>query len=197
MKFATIAFALLTTAPALAAQRSAVISLDGCQSVGAPVLMWAVFADSYLDDSVAALGWHAGMLLCDADLPSDATRFDYAELEYLPGTSAGPPWMVAYAIRRMTSPGGARSLTVDEIGSCGGLDPAAYPPWGFVAWNFPLSICQTPGWVDLPGSGKEATGVMFLVVIPVDHYASTDSEPDFLLAPYFNQVYRIVEYYEQ
>jgi hypothetical protein len=198
MKLAIVTVAMLASSAAGAGTRAAVINLQGCASVGpSPMLNWSLIADGYLNASMMALGFHAGMPLCDAELPPEATRFDFAELEYDPGTMVGPPWMIAYAARRVSTPTGDY-LSLEELGSCGGLDPRSYPPWNDYSFDVPLSLCQTTGGIDLPGAPSEALSVLFLVVVPVDHFASSDSQPEFLTDhEYFSRVYRIVEYYEQ
>ena len=197
MKPVILIAALLVARAAPADQRVAIINVEGCNSVGpSPVLNWSLVEDGYLNDSMMALGFHTGMLLCDAELPPGAYHFDYAELEYNPGTWPGPPWVIAYATRRQRGPAG-EYLWLEEIGSCGGLDPAAWPAWEPYTSNPQLSICQTPGGIDLVGAPDQVTSVLFLVVMPVDHFASTDTQPALFGYQFLNRVYRIVEYYEQ
>ncbi len=183
---------LSVAAEASAAQRSAIINIEGCAGVTWASKGYATLDSLYaVTDNTQNDGTANTVVLCDAELPSDATAFDYAELEYIPGSSTNSPWLAVFATGRWQAPLGAQLNWLQEIGWCGGSMPIwqiLFPP--------PITVCQTSGgldWSGMPDAAKAADlSVVFLVVLP-GVLPSWDGNYDFA----GSQAFRIVEYYEQ
>jgi hypothetical protein len=192
--------AMLTVASAAAAeQRIAIISVAGCASINGPNKGYALLNAFYeMANGVENDGTASAMVLCDAELPPDASTFDFAEFEY---TSGGPglyPWLVVLQVWRMPAPGGGIESWIQEVGQCG-----QEPPVGDIFDPYlptspptsPMNICQTAGDLDLTAITAAAPDVeaslVYLVVLP-GWSSSTDDFPDG-----WAQAFRIVQYYEQ
>jgi hypothetical protein len=139
-------------------------------------------------------GTATAVVLCDAELPPDATAFDYAEFEYVPGDDIDSPWLAVFATGRWKGTQGAQLSWMQEIGWCGSGPPSNWT--GFYEWTV-LNVCQTSGALDWSATPEEADAadlsIVFLVVLPG-------------ITPYwegggagfgFSQAFRIIEYYEQ
>ncbi len=177
---------------AQAAQHTAVINIEGCAGLTAankgyatPGSLFAV-TDYTLNDDTANV-----VVLCDAELPSDATAFDFAEFEYLPGDDTDSPWLAVFATGRWQAPLGAQLNWLQEIGWGGGAPPA----WLFL-FPSPIDVCQTSGGLDWSASLDQANAaglsIVLLVVMPG---IRPDWENNYDFTP--SQAFRIVEYYEQ
>jgi hypothetical protein len=195
MRAALFLCALCAAASAKAAQHSAIINLEGCASITWATQGYATLGSLYaVTDDLMNNGTTIAIALCDAELPPDATAFDYAEFEYIPGSATNSPWVVAFATGRWQGTLGAQLNWLQEIGWCGGA-----PPISEFLYPLPITVitvCQTSGALDWSGMADQARAadlsVVFLVVMP-GILPSWDGNDNFA----FSQAFRIVEYFEQ
>lgn len=187
----TVLFLLIVgiAAGARADQHAAIINVEGCVGLSAANKGYPTLNSLYeVADDVLNDGPHTVVVLCDAELPSDATAFDYAELEYIPGGTADTPWLAAFATGRWQSTFGSQLNWLQEIGWCGGTAPIwqiLFPP--------PITVCQTSGGLGWSSDEAKAAdlSIVFLVVLPGIPW-EFENDP---FGP--SQAFRIVEYYEQ
>ncbi len=192
MRTALFLCVLGAVAEARAAQHSAIINIEGCAPITVATQGYATLGSLYaVTDDLMNNGTATAVVLCDAELPPDATAFDYAEFEYIPGSATNSPWLAVFATGRWKATLGAQLNWLQEIGWCGG----AAPPWQLL-YPPPITVCQTSGaldWSATPDEAKAADlSIVFLVVLP-GILPSWDGNFDFA----FSQAFRIVEYYEQ
>ncbi len=184
---------------AWADQRIAIINVAGCASITWPNQGYALLDQFFeMSNGVENDGQATAVLLCDADLPPDATAFDYAEFEYLPGSETNSPWLNVVWVWRVPGPNGVVECWEQEVGMCGQgppvgsfLGPEIPMAWGGA--SPPLSICQTQGNLDLTSLGATAPGaegaLVFLVIVPGGMPGDYGTG--------WSQAFRIVEYFEQ
>jgi hypothetical protein len=197
---ALVAASLVLGGPALAEQHAAIISVAGCANITGLSQGYALVNQTFeLSNGVENDGENTAIVLCDAELPSDATAFDYAELEYTPGGPDLSPWLVVLWVWRLTAVDGTVESWVQAVGQCGQAPPTTY------AWVGPVlptqdptmaeNICQTQGDLDLTSIEAETPGaegsLVYLVVLP----ASSSGFGGYGTG--WAQAFRIVQYYEQ
>ena len=197
-----LALVLLLPGSVDATQHWKAISIEGCTSIGPdPAMLASTQWAGNLTDNLASVGWTDAVYLCDADLPSTATGFDYADFEYLGGYDVTPPWVVAYVDTEVLGFGGNRYSRVEAIGWCGGEVTAAGPPMPGLIPS--MTVCQTSGslsWAaNPPGSSVQRVSVFFLVFAPTwdGSDTGTPSGPIWWMPEPMNWVYRIIVHYQQ
>ncbi len=196
-----VGVALLVSLSARASEHWKAISIEGCTSLAMqPALSASAQTPGNLTDAMVSVGWDDAVYLCDADLPSTATAFDYADFEYLGGTDSTPPWVVAYVDTEVRGYGGRRYSRVEEIGGCGGEQTPA-GPWmpGYIP---NMTVCQTSGSLSWgsnpPDSSVERVSVFFLVFAPTWNggYGGIPTGPDPWSATPMNSVYRLIVHFD-
>ena len=187
----TVLFLLVVgiAARARADQRAAIINIEGCVALTSANKGYVTLGSLWdVTDDTLNIGLENAVVLCDAELPFDATAFDYAEFEYIPGGALNSPWLAVFATGRWQAPLGAQLNWLQEIGWCGGTAPIwqiMFPP--------PITVCQTSGGLSWSADDAKAAdiSIVFLVVLPGEPRDWQDDP----FGP--SEAFRIVEYYEQ
>lgn len=201
LRLALAAVAVSVASVAAADQRAAIINVAACPSITWEHSAYALLDQTFeLSNGIENDGSTTAVVLCDSEIPPDATAFDYAEFEYMPGGTYASPWITVLAVSRVVEPDGTLVSWMQEVGSCGQGAPTASPfgPWLPTSPpTLPLNVCQTQGNIDLASFASALPGaelsLVYLVILPT---TNPFTDPTFY-GTGWAQAFRIVEYFEQ